>query len=66
MQKSLNRAVILLSYELDEVLALADRVLVFNSGEVTGTLVGNQITYDNIGKLMVSDTKMDLKKQEEN
>jgi len=45
-------AVLLVSSELDEVLALADRVAVMYRGRVIGLLEGDRMTRDNIGLLM--------------
>ena len=51
-QRDAGAAVLLVSYELDEVLALADRVVVMCGGRVTGVVEGARITRDNIGLLM--------------
>ena len=45
-------AVLLVSSELDEVLALADRVLVIYRGKIAGELEGDAIDRDRIGLLM--------------
>lgn len=45
-------AVLLVSSELDEILALADRVLVMNGGRVTGELPGESCDETRIGLLM--------------
>jgi simple sugar transport system ATP-binding protein len=45
-------AVLLVSSELDEVLALADRVAVMYRGKVVGVLTGDDLTRENVGLLM--------------
>ena len=45
-------AVLLVSSELDEILALADRVLVMCDGRVTGELPIEQCTIAELGRLM--------------
>ena len=46
-------ALLLVSSELDEILALADRVLVMNAGCITGELPINECTEAKLGLLMV-------------
>ena len=46
-------ALLLVSNELDEILALADRVLVMNEGRITGELPIDQCTEARLGLLMV-------------
>ncbi len=48
-------AVLVVSSELDEILALADRVLVMNQGRITGELPINACTEARIGMLMVGE-----------
>jgi simple sugar transport system ATP-binding protein len=48
--------VLLVSSELDEVLALADRVAVMYRGKVVGVLQGEHITRENVGLLMAGQT----------
>jgi simple sugar transport system ATP-binding protein len=45
-------AVLLVSSELDEILALSDRVLVMNQGEITGELAMGECDETRIGLLM--------------
>ena len=47
-----GRAVLLVSVELDEILALSDRVLVMSDGVVTGELAGAEATGERLGVLM--------------
>jgi len=51
-QRDAGAAVLLVSFELDEVLALADRVAVMYRGKVIGTLEGDRLTRENVGLLM--------------
>jgi simple sugar transport system ATP-binding protein len=48
-------ALLVVSSELDEILALADRVLVMNDGRITGELPINECTEARIGLLMVQE-----------
>lgn len=50
-------AVLLVSSELDEVLALADRVIVMNQGSIAGELAIKDCNEINIGLLMAGDTR---------
>ena len=49
-------AVLVVSSELDEILALADRVLVMNEGRITGELPIDECTEARVGLLMVETT----------
>ncbi len=49
-------AVLVVSSELEEILALADRVLVVNQGRITGELPVQECNEHNLGLLMVSQT----------
>ncbi|AUB31432.1 ribose/galactose ABC transporter ATP-binding protein [Spiroplasma floricola 23-6] len=51
--KKEGKAILLVSYELSEVMALADRILVINSGELVGELPGKNVKKEEIGKLML-------------
>ena len=48
-------AVLLVSSELDEILALADRVVVMNGGRITGALSIDECDEKTLGLLMASD-----------
>ncbi len=50
-------AVLLVSSELDEILALSDRVLVMNQGEITGELAIGECNETRIGLLMAGSTQ---------
>ncbi len=51
-EKIKEKAVILISYELDEVLSLADTIAVINKGEIIGIESADGISRDKIGLLM--------------
>jgi simple sugar transport system ATP-binding protein len=51
-QRDAGAAVMLVSFELDEVLSLADRVVVMYKGKIIGELEGDRLTRENIGLLM--------------
>lgn len=55
-QKEKGAGVLLISADLDEVLAVSDRVLVINEGEIMGEFVPGEIDYTEIG-LMMGGTK---------
>ncbi|MDP9046395.1 MAG: heme ABC transporter ATP-binding protein, partial [Pseudomonadota bacterium] len=50
-------AVLLVSSELDEILALADRVLVMNEGRITGELAIAECTEERVGLLMCASVR---------
>lgn len=50
--KEEGKAILLISYDVNEVIKLADRVIVLNSGRVTGELDGKDINKSNLGILM--------------
>lgn len=54
MLRSMGCAILVVSSELDEILALADRVLVMNQGRVTGELPVGECTETRLGLLMTS------------
>jgi len=47
-----GKALFLVSVELDEILALADRILVINNGEIVGELARAEATEEKLGLLM--------------
>lgn len=55
--KKQNKAILLISYELEEIIGICDRVLVMNAGEVTGELTGEHININNIGEKMIASGK---------
>jgi simple sugar transport system ATP-binding protein len=55
-RRDAGAAVLLVSSELDEVLALADRVAVMYRGRIAGLLSGDDLTRENIGLLMAGQS----------
>ena len=55
-EKADNKGVLLISYELDEVMALADRIIVLNDGKITGEVLAKNISRAKIGSLMAGIT----------
>ena len=51
-QKEKGAGVLLISADLDEVLAVSDRVLVINEGEIMGEFIPGEIDYTEIGLMM--------------
>jgi general nucleoside transport system ATP-binding protein len=51
-QRDAGAAVLIVSTELDEVLAVGDRVAVMLGGRIVGILEGPEATYENVGMLM--------------
>jgi len=47
-----SKALLLVSVELDEILGLADRILVMNGGEIVGELARAEATEEKIGLMM--------------
>lgn len=51
-EKEKGKAVLLISYELDEVFALADNIMVMHEGEIIGITSAKKTTREDIGLLM--------------
>lgn len=51
-EKQNGKAILLISFELDEVLALADRIIVMADGKITGIREANKVTKTELGLLM--------------
>lgn len=52
LARKYGKAILLISYDLNEIITLADRVLVINSGAITGEVIGKDINKSKIGELM--------------
>ncbi|TCG11462.1 ABC transporter ATP-binding protein [Mycoplasma todarodis] len=50
--KKYGKGILLISYELDEVMSLADRIIVVNDGAIVGEVQGKGATRASIGNLM--------------
>jgi ABC-type uncharacterized transport system ATPase subunit len=51
-QRDAGAAILIVSTELDEVLAVGDRIAVMFDGRIVGVLAGDDATYENLGMLM--------------
>jgi simple sugar transport system ATP-binding protein len=51
-QRADGRAILLISVQLDELIALADRILVMFAGGIMGEVSGNHVDEEEIGLLM--------------
>ncbi|HET8786725.1 MAG TPA: ABC transporter ATP-binding protein [Candidatus Limnocylindrales bacterium] len=51
-QRDAGAAILIISTELDEVLAVGDRIAVMYDGRIVGILEGETATYENLGLLM--------------
>ena len=51
-QRADGRAILLISVQLDELIAIADRILVMFSGEIMGDLPGDDVSEETLGLLM--------------
>jgi simple sugar transport system ATP-binding protein len=51
-QRDAGAAILIVSTELDEVLAVGDRIAVMFDGRIVGILSGDDATYENLGLLM--------------
>jgi len=51
-QRDAGAAIVIVSTELDEVLAVGDRIAVMFDGRIVGILQGDDATYENLGLLM--------------
>lgn len=51
-QRDAGAAILIVSTELDEVLAVGDRIAVMFDGRIVGVLAGDDATYENLGLLM--------------
>ena len=59
--KQNKNAILLLSYELNEITSASDRVLVINNGQIMGELKGKDINNEKIGMLFASGKKQEAK-----
>ena len=51
-QRDQDKAVLLMSFELDEVMDVADRILVMFEGEIMGNLDPKKVTVEEVGLYM--------------
>jgi simple sugar transport system ATP-binding protein len=65
--KKSKKAILLISYELDEVMSLADRIVVVNAKNKVGEVLGKDVTKKMLGQMMagiVGDKNQSLKIKE--
>lgn len=65
-EKIKGNAVLLISYELSEVMALADRIVVLHSGRITGDVPAKGIEKEAIGAMMAGQVWNKINKEEQN
>ena len=51
-QRNKNRAVLLVSFELDEIMSLSDRIEVIFDGQITGSVAGKNADEKELGFMM--------------
>jgi simple sugar transport system ATP-binding protein len=51
-QRDKDKAVLMMSFELDEVMDVADRIIVMFEGEIMGTLDPKKVTLEEVGLYM--------------
>jgi simple sugar transport system ATP-binding protein len=51
-QRSKGAAILLISTELDEILALSDQIMVMYGGKIVGELTNNNVDILHIGRMM--------------
>jgi general nucleoside transport system ATP-binding protein len=57
-QRRRDTAILFISEDLDELLALSDRIVVLHSGEVMGTVEPQSVTLDELGLMMAGERKL--------
>ena len=60
-QRDIDKAVLLMSFELDEVMDVADKIIVLFEGEIMGTLDPKKVTVEEVG-LYMAGVKREEKK----
>jgi ABC-type uncharacterized transport system ATPase subunit len=58
-QRNQNKAVLLISYELDEIMKLSDRIAVIYEGQVVGEVLPDQTTDQELGSMMAGAKTME-------
>ena len=56
-QRQAGAAILLISEDLDEVLAMSDRVIVLLEGEITGEVSRDEASVERVGLLMTGVTE---------
>jgi general nucleoside transport system ATP-binding protein len=57
-QRRRDTAILFISEDLDELLALSDRIVVLHSGEVMGVVEPQSVTLDELGLMMAGERKL--------
>ena len=63
-QRSTGLATLLISEDLDEVMAMSDRIMVFFGGEVMGIVDSDEVTIEQLGLMMAGETAEEVLGQE--
>ena len=56
-ERNAGKAVLLISFELDEILKLSDRVVVMHAGEIVGEIDPNHTSAEELGLMMAGQKK---------
>ena len=56
-QRNKNKAVLLVSFELDEIMSLSDRIEVIFDGQMVGSVAGRDADENHLGFMMAGGTK---------
>jgi ABC-type uncharacterized transport system ATPase subunit len=64
-QRQQGRAILLISADLDEILALCDRIAVLYRGQIMGVVSGDRVNLEQIGLMMAGASKRDVFRQSE-
>jgi simple sugar transport system ATP-binding protein len=59
-QRDAGKGVLLVSFELDEVMNLADRILVMYEGEIVGEFSPGQVSVEELGLYMAGSKRMEV------
>ena len=62
-QRNKNKAVLLVSFELDEIMSLSDRIEVIYSGNIVGSVPGDQADEKVLGLMMAGGSKHEAQNQ---
>lgn len=60
-ERDKGKAILLISLELDEIMALADRIIVMYEGQIMGTLSREEATEERLGLLMLGGRDLQVK-----
>lgn len=59
-ERNKGKAILLISYELDEILSLSDRIAVISNGEITGVVLPEETNENDLGLMMAGITQEEL------